>query len=306
MKIGKYIWLGLLSGCLWGCSSDADLGEEPVVEEFAEIPITFNFLTKGSLTTRVSEDPNDGIPASEAREVYVDRVLLKVYKRPIGTYSDNIEDFMLDERNDNKVLVCEEQTQFPYYIAHGRIDLSSSYEYRVSAIAYSEELEERNLFDFEGRRLENTRLMLIDEQRKTPEIFFGLPVANGQDSVFRYAGSSGQELEGWLYRGIAGIELKLTNVDEGISKIELLADQLNTSVYTRYYDDFLSPLDLKQDDGSYTHFVLGSADAILGEDDGKYQFEKNTVLIKGMNLLQSCTSLRLRITRVNNLNRVIG
>ena len=100
-------------------------------------------------------------------------------------------------------------------------------------------------------------------------------------------------LTGWLYRGVAGIEITLTNVPDSVKKIELLADTIYTKVGASHYDDFLHAYEAKKDT-KYEHFVLEEAEP-EGEEENK-----KTVKIVGPNLLTNiCTSLSLRITSVD-------
>ena len=186
------------------------------------------------------------------------------------------------------------------YTASGVLSLSSGNEYRITAVAYSAEKGEGDLFAMEGDYLEQqAHIELTDGvQYKTPELFFGTVVHNYTDTIFHYddvkndpAGQT--SLTGWLYRGVAGIEITLTNVPESVTKMELLADTIYTKVGASHYDDFLHAYEAKKDT-KYEHFVLGEVELEKGEGDNK------TVKIVGPNLLTNiCTSLSLRITGEN-------
>ena len=96
-------------------------------------------------------------------------------------------------------------------------------------------------------------------------------------------------MTGWLYRGVAGIELNLENVAPEVKRIDLLADSINTRVKARLYDDFRSAYDMKRN-GRFEHFVIGSWERNIAD------VKNNNIQIIGSNLLAVCTSLSLRIT----------
>lgn len=287
-------WAGMLSLlCVGACSDNTDGLEENRLK-YMELPISFNVELLGE--TRTKADGNDsqlqGIDAKRVRAVYVDHIRLNVFKRKTGE-----EHFFLDDANQNIVLRCQEQTTFPYYIARGSIHIQEGHEYRLTATGYSIGMGEDALFERnkDRKRFDHARLELTDkDEYKTPEFFFGTPLFEGKE-VFSFDEMEAKQgkgnLEGWLYRGVAGIEVNLSNV-KGIQKIELLADSIHTMVNISEYDDFLAPFEMKKD-GKFQHFVLGVDSLEAGVDE----FEGDSVHIIGANLLPICTSLSLRITK---------
>ena len=205
------IAIGLLSLIvLGGCSSDSDRleAEHP---EFKELPISFQLEHLGQQHTK-AVDNNDsnlhGIDHKLVRPIYVDHIRLNVFKREVGE-----EFFFLDENNRNIILTCIEQTQFPYFIAYGNINIQKNHEYRLTAVGYSEKQGEDTLFvrNENRKRFDHARLELTDrEEYKTPEFFFGTPLFQGAET-FTYDQMDEMQgkgaLEGWLYRGVAGIEV---------------------------------------------------------------------------------------------------
>lgn len=287
------LWVGILSLLCWGaCSDDMD-GLENNKSEYRELPITFNVEQLGEKQTKASDNDSQlqGIDAKRVRAVYVDHIRLNVFKRKTGE-----EHFFLDDANQNIVLKCQEQSSFPYFIARGSINIQKGHEYRLTATGYSKEKGEDILFvrNTERKRFDHTRLELIDKNEyKTPEFFFGTPLFEGKE-IFSFEEMEEMQgkgnLEGWLYRGVAGIEVNLSNVKD-VQKIELLADSIHTMVNISEYDDF-TPYEMKRD-GHFLHFVLGT----VSLEEGESEFEGNNVHIIGANLLPICTSLSLRITK---------
>lgn len=278
-----------------GCSSDSD-ELEAVQPEFKELPISFQLEHLGQPKTK-AVDNNDsnlhGIDHKLVRPIYVDHIRLNVFKRVIGE-----EHFFLDDQNANVVLTCVKQNQFPYRKAYGNIQIQKNHEYRLTAVGYSVEKEEEKLFkrDENRKRFDHARLELTDtEEYKTPEFFFGTPLFQGAET-FTYDQMDEMQgkgaLEGWLYRGVAGIEVNLGNIAKDVHKVELLADSIHTMVDINHYDDFLAPYEKKRD-GKFHHFVIG-ADSLK---EGEEEFKENEVHITGANLLPVCTSLSLRITK---------
>ena len=265
------IYILMYSLLLGACTTEEEV-IEPVIPETMEVPISFDLSMTGP-ATRAFEEPE--ISTENVRQTSVDRVNVYVYSRPDDeTYPNDLAGFKRHggvvtlhavKNNDGGVA-----GHLPAnYTASGVLSLSSGNEYRITAVAYS-------------------------EQYKTPELFFGTVVHNYTDTIFHYddvkndpAGQT--SLTGWLYRGVAGIEITLTNVPESVTKIELLADTIYTKVGASHYDDFLHAY-APEKELEYKRFVLG-ATVPEGEETDK------TVKIVGPNLLTNiCTSLSLRIT----------
>lgn len=307
MKYGLlFLVLGSLLG---GCSSE---NEKPEDAEILEFPISFNLRSSGSLPTRAQGDV-DGHPteaAKDVREVKVDRVALYVYERAAdGGYANDAEGFYLGSDNRTKILTCVKQNTFPFFIAKGSISVRKNRQYRINAVAYSDENGEQKLFERKGDRFDHTRLLLVNgPEFETPELFFGSVVYGGNgkehfdggyikgDTLFTYdrlEQDKGKNLlTGWLYRCVAGIELSLGNMPDSIRKVELLADSIHTTVDARAYADFLAPYDLKRD-GSYKHYVIGVDSLQKGES---WSARGDSARVIGANLLPVCTSLSLRVT----------
>lgn len=292
------IYILMYSLLLGACTAEEEV-IEPVIPETMEVPISFDLSMTGP-ATRAFDEPD--ISTEEVRQTSVDRVNVYVYSRPDDeTYPNDLAGFKRHggvvtlhavKNNDGGVA-----GHLPAnYTASGVLSLSSGNEYRITAVAYSAE-REGNLFVMKGDYLEQqAHIELTDgEQYKTPELFFGTVVHNYTDTIFHYddvkndpAGQT--SLTGWLYRGVAGIEITLTNVPESVTKIELLADTIYTKVGASHYDDFLHAYEAKKDT-KYEHFVLGKVELEKGEGVNK------TIKIVGPNLLTNiCTSLSLRIT----------
>jgi hypothetical protein len=299
MKYRKLIeqskrWAGIGFLICLGACSDSTEGLENKEPEYMELPISFNVEQLGGQQTKTPGNDSDlqGIDAKRVRPVYVDHILLNVFKRRTGE-----EHFFLDDANRNIVLKCQEYETFPYYKARGSINIQKNHEYRMTATGYSTKMGEDTLFvrNPDRKRFDHARLELTDKQEyRTPEFFFGTPLFEGKETFsfeeMEEKKGSGN-LEGWLYRGVAGIELNLENVT-GVQKIELLADSIHTMVNISHYDDFLAPYEKKRD-GKFHHFVIG-ADSLK---EGEEEFKENEVHITGANLLPVCTSLSLRITK---------
>lgn len=291
------IYILMYSLLLGACTAEEEV-IEPVIPETMEVPISFDLSMTGP-ATRAFDEPE--IPTGDVRQTSVDRVNVYVYSRPDDeTYPNDLAGF---KRHGGVVTLHAVRTNegevaghLPAsYTASGVLSLSSGNEYRITAVAYSAE-KEGNLFVMKGDYLEQqAHIELTDEEQyKTPELFFGTVVHNYTDTIFHYddvkndpAGQT--SLTGWLYRGVAGIEITLTNVPESVTKIELLADTIYTKVGASHYDDFLHAY-APEKELEYKRFVLGEA-VPEGEETDK------TVKIVGPNLLTNiCTSLSLRIT----------
>lgn len=268
------------------------------VSETKEVPVSFSFQAVGALTTKAGETP----PAYHyAREVAVDRVKLYVYKRASdAVYTNDEEGFSLDE-GKGRVLTAVEQnghdddnmtgqnTTQPHFVARGTLQLESGYDYRITALGYSEVKGESGLFKLNNGFFRTAEVELTDTKNyTTPELFWGNVVTIDNDSIFSYetATDPDMELSGWLYRVVAGVELTLSNVPENVRSIELMADSINIKSKARYYDDFLETYDMRKNT-DHTHYLLGKWER--GDNTGE------PCNIIGPNLFDICTSLSLRI-----------
>lgn len=290
--ISSLLCVGLLSvGC------DSDPSPETPDRETVEVPVEFNLFSSGrDLTTRTETGPNPD--TLNPRAIFVDRVNVYIYKRPSDqAYETDREGFVYSD----KMTLTAKHTgttgkDQPRFKARGKVPLESGYQYRMTAVAYSEGQGEDTLFALNPSYFDYAEISLEDkEEYKTPELFFGHVVCHDRDTLFRYEDIKDEQaaLSGWLYRGVAGIELNLTDVATNVKRIDLLADSINTRVKARVYDDFLAAYGMQRD-GSFQHFVIGS-----------WSREKETetttkVHIEGPNLLEICTSLSLRITLDEN------
>lgn len=296
----------LLMALLGGCS-DSDTND-PIDGSGVEVkvPITLNLRSEGELTTKsgVGNNENSGTHYQSVRDIFVDEVKIYVFKRETGNYNDNVSNFQLDETM-SQTLTCSNFDKYPYWRATGSINMSSGWEYRVNAIAYSKRNKENELFASDGKLMEYFNWYLKKEpEYKCPELFYG-SLTHGTDTLLTIekVGSKGS-LEGWLRRGVAGIEVKLGKVngqqkaDSWVHKVELLADSVNTRVKGRSYADFKSPYDLKKD-GTYNHFLL----AVDSLKNGQTTFEGDSIRLVYANLLPVCSSLSLRITKKDNLGK---
>lgn len=266
------------------------------VSETKEVPVSFSFQAVGALTTKAGETP----PAYHyAREVAVDRVKLYVYKRASdAVYTNDEEGFSLDE-GKGRVLTAVEQNEHddnmtgqnttqPHFVARGTLQLESGYDYRITALGYSEKNGEKNLFTLNNSFFSRAEVELTEaENYTTPELFWGNVVTIDNDSIFSYetATDPNMELNGWLYRVVAGVELTLSNVPENVQSIELMADSINIKSKARYYDDFLETYEMKRD-YKHEHYLLG---------EWKRGDMQEACTIIGPNLFDICTSLSLRI-----------
>ncbi len=301
------IYILMYSLLLGACTAEEEV-IEPVIPETMKVPISFDLSMTGP-ATRAFDEPE--ISTENVRQTSVDRVNVYVYSRPDDeTYPNDLAGFKRHggvvtlhavKNNDGGVAGHLPAS----YTASGVLSLSSGNEYRITAVAYSAEKGEGDLFAMEGDYLEQqAHIELTDgEQYKTPELFFGTVVHNYTDTIFHYddvkndpAGQT--SLTGWLYRGVAGIELELHHVDDSVKTIELLADTIYTKVGASHYDDFTQAYEAHRC-YDYSQFVLGSAGADIN-GSVTYEVQDTIFHIVGPNLLTNiCTSLSLRITGEN-------
>ena len=340
--INCQLFIVLLLGLL-ACSDEMEVPDTLPEGETARVPIAFNLQNVGDgLTTRVpsNEGPSCG---NAVRPVRVDKVDVYLYSRPADGeyYGDNALGFTRAGKY-TFVVADKGDNAWPRYVAEGWVELSGSKEYRMTAIAYnSEEVEEENKpFTVTEGSFKDAAIQLdaikntYDNDNLTeynaPELFFGTVLANDVDTLFTYDDVKGKEtaLSGWLYRGVAGIQLSLFNVPEEVTKIELLADTIYTEVGARYYDDFLYAYEPQKEE-AYKRFALGGDEEGTFWDDFEDEAkddeaikntwedinaavdetileevkEKRIFHIVGPNLLTDiCTSLSVRITESNNGN----
>lgn len=260
----------LLCG-LAACSDEADM-PVPGEGESIKVPISFSLLDEGTLTTRADykPSPDDGESyGDEVRKNRVDMVDVYVYHRAAdGGYRSDIADF---EKGATYSFPVEDKGKdaWPRFEASGEIEMSSSQEYRLTAVAYSKEERKEKPFSMTGYRLEHAEIQTdVARGYNCPELFFGTvvwgtPSGNtwvDADTIFTYNDAKNdktRQLGGWLYRGVAGIELTFYNVHDTVVGIDLLADTVYTKVHARYYDDFVSAY-AAQKDTEKKHFFLGA------------------------------------------------
>lgn len=291
-----YISIWVLFSFLQIVSCTKEDDDVTKVSETKEVPVSFSFQAVGGLTTKAGETP----PAYHyAREVSVDRVKLYVYKRASdAVYTNDEEGFSLDEgkgrvltaveQNGHDDNMTDQKTQ-PHFVARGTLQLESGYDYRITALGYSEAKGESKLFKLNNGFFRTAEVELTDTEYKTPELFWGNVVTINNDSIFSYetATDPDMELSGWLYRVVAGVELTLSKVPENVQSIELMADSINIKSQARYYDDFLETYEMKKD-YNHEHYLLGKWVR------GNMQEGRKCEII-GPNLFDICTSLSLRI-----------
>lgn len=295
-----YISIWVLFSFLQIVSCTKEDDDVTKVSETKEVPVSFSFQAVGGLTTKAGETP----PAYHyAREVAVDRVKLYVYKRATdAVYANDEEGFSLDEgkgcmltaveQNGHDDNMTGQNTTQPHFVARGTLQLESGYDYRITALGYSEAKGESGLFKLNNGFFRTAEVELTDTEYTTPELFWGNVVTIDNDSIFSYetATDPDMELRGWLYRVVAGVELTLNNVPENVQSIELMADSINIKSQARYYDDFLETYEMKRD-YKHEHYLLG---------EWKRGDMQEACTIIGPNLFDICTSLSLRIKLKND------
>lgn len=291
-----YISIWVLFSFLQIVSCTKENDDVTKVSETKEVPVSFSFRAVGALTTKAGETS----PAYHyAREVAVDRVKLYVYKRATdAVYANDEEGFSLDEGKGRMLTAVEQNghddnmtgqnTTQPHFVARGTLQLESGYDYRITALGYSEAKGESGLFKLNNGFFRTAEVELTDTEYTTPELFWGNVVTIDNDSIFSYetATDPDMELSGWLYRVVAGVELTLSNVPGNVQSIELMADSINIKSKARYYNDFLETYDMRKNT-DHTHYLLGKWER--GDNTGE------PCNIIGPNLFDICTSLSLRI-----------
>ena len=180
-----FCMVGLCVGC------DADDSAVAEVKETAEVPVEFSLTSSGrDLTTRATTLMP---PVANVRDIFVDKVKVYTYKRPANqTYKNEMEGFVqadIVKLPATRVGVPGKEGQ-PRYVAKGKVPIESGYQYRISAVAYSEKQKEEPLFAMNQSFFSQAEIALLDpEEYKTPELFFGNVVATGSekiDTVFNY------------------------------------------------------------------------------------------------------------------------
>lgn len=106
---------------------------------------------------------------------------------------------------------------------HGdRKNSGEEYEYRMMARLCLKE-QEKAVVELNDSYFNHAEITLLGkDEYKTPELFFGNVVYQDTDTVFRYDSKNPKKLTGWLYRGVAGIELNLENVAPEVKRIDLV------------------------------------------------------------------------------------
>ncbi len=301
---------------LSGCSQVDGMGDEADGGNTWAMPVSFVVQSSGSssASSGSSWDNGENPPYANVRKLYTDRIQLNVYKRTKGgSYADDAEGFTFDKK---VVLTCAipgGAYLYPHYryaYATGVVNMDKDYEYRVTAIGYAEQKNERTLFSFtESGSFTDAEVSLTNTtQYTTPELFFGTP-RYGADMtdkeagtvVFSYESGAINALGGWLYRCVAGMELTLMKVPPEVKALALLTNAVNTKCKSTCYADFLTP-DGKQDvaeEEESTKFVL---DTWERPDDWTtvYGVENETdsidVVMSESNLLPVTSTLYVRIT----------
>ena len=272
--------------------------------ESIKVPIAFNLLDVGELTTRVSPDDNLSY-GGNVRPNTVNAVNVYVYSRDAdGSYRDYADGFTLGYTYTLPVQDLDEEA-WPRYVASGEIEMSSSKEYRINAVAYTKEESGEESFKLNGSLFRQAEIELNQRMNSNdipdyyhPELFFGTVLYNDTDSIFSYdlVKNNKAGLSGWLYRGVAGIELFLYNIPDNVKDIKLVASEINTKVHARWYDDFVSSYEkIGQEliDGDSP--VLGHG--IIEKDENSKYENKNICRIVGPNILTNiCTILGVVIT----------
>lgn len=330
MKGYGYIWLvgGLF--CMMavcGCRTGDD-EEEGTDDNTWAMPVSFVVQSSGSSASSGSssnsgssggwEDPiydNDTV-----RTLYTDRIQLNVYKRTKGTYTDEADGFTFDKK---VVLTCRKpdladifySENFRYAYASGVVNMQKDYEYRVTALGYAEQKDERALFSFtdtENAQFSDARVSLIEtNQYTTPELFFGTPRYGADmtdktagEVVFSYESGAVNALGGWLYRCVAGIELTVRKVPPEVKSLTLVTGSVNTQCKSTCYDDFKTPevkVDVAEEDEG-TKFVL---DSWTRPDDWTTVYDVTEddsidVTMNESNLFPVTSNLYVRITQVDD------
>lgn len=275
-----------------GCTSDE--APEILEKEIVEVPVELNFTSSGrDLMTRANPEASDS--CANKRPIFVDRVNVYTYRRPSDQKYNTKEEGFLQSgvlTLAAKLTGPGGKNGQPRYTAKGKIPLESGFQYRMTAVAYSKKQKEDSLFVMNQSYFDYAEIALKDTvEYKTPELFFGNVYAfDNETLLFQYEDVKDKQsaLSGWLYRGVAGIELRLSKVDNKVKQIDLLADSINTQVKARFYDDFHSTYGKKRD-GSFKHFLLGSWRRDVDKKPN------DSIYVTNMNLLEVCTSLSLRI-----------
>ena len=238
------------------------------------------------------------------RKNTVNAVNIYVYNRDAdGSYRDYTDGFTLGSTYTLPVQKLDED-KWPRYVASGEIEMSSRKEYRINAVAYTKEELGKASFKLNGSLFRQAEIELNQRMNSNdipdyyhPELFFGTVLFEDTDSIFTYERAKNNKagLSGWLYRGVAGIELFLYNIPDNVKDIKLVASEINTKVHARWYDDFVSSYEkIGQEliDGDSP--VLGHG--IIEKDENSKYENKNICRIVGPNILTNiCTILGIVI-----------
>ncbi len=279
--VGGLICMMAVCGCRTG--NDEDDGTHDGTDDGTWVmPMAFVVQSTGASASTGSstgsggwEDPvydNDTV-----RALYTDRIQLNVYKRlKGGGYTDEATGFAFDKK---VVLTCREpdpadifySDHFRYAYASGVVNMQKDYEYRVTALGYAEQKNERTLFSFtdtESAVFSGAEVTLTNtDQYTTPELFFGTPRYGADmknpdvgDIVFSYESGAINALGGWLYRCVAGIGLTVRKVPPSVKSMTLITGSVNTRCKSTSYEDFKTPedkVDVAEGDEA-NRFVLDS------------------------------------------------
>lgn len=252
MKKINYIYCTLalcgLVSAVSSCRSDEALSDD---EGVMQVPVSFMVQSTGLKGTLPGYSGKSANPQeTNPRDLYTDRVQVNVYKRDKNkTYTNDEDGFVFDHKVTLKCVPVGDGNR--YRKATGVIDFKSDFEYRTTALAYSEEKKETSLYSFTSglTNFTDAGVSLIQEPHFTaPELFFGIPRygatpdnKDGGKVVFVTNQNDKEKIFGILYRCVSGIELTLTDVPTDVTGLTLYTGKLHTKCKATKYDDFLKP-----------------------------------------------------------------
>lgn len=236
-----------------GCSQDEPLEPIGVSEENNIVDIT---LTVGNdLSLSRALPPGGSTPQVGTSQV--DKVRIVAFTRKAGS-SDS---FVYDGSND-KTVGCSPENGIR--IARGKLTKVAGREYRAIAIGYYAGGGEESMFGLNataGTKFENFQATLLeraiadyDEINKgtgkywngkwlyTPELFYGLCYTEDENPVISFGNSS--QLTGILYRGMAKVTIKITDIRQTTWTFDwfaLMAETSYTQTSLKEYDSFKTP-----------------------------------------------------------------